>query len=335
MTPFSLLVKPVGARCNLACDYCFYLDKAALYPAGPALMPDAVLERMVERYLSLPFDSFSIAFQGGEPLLAGLDFFRRANDFANRFLPEGRRASLSIQTNATLMTREAARFFVDEGWLVGVSVDGPADIHDAHRVTPGRRGTHADVLRGIEMLRDAGCDYNVLTLVTEANVREPARIYRYVRDELGGKWQQYTDHLESVTTREWDAFLVGVLDAWLSDGDPGRVSVRNIDAAFSYATTGRAEQCLFADRCDGHVVVERNGDVYPCDFFVSEKTRLGNIMEMGWRELRESPLAMSFAAKKCVRHLSRIDRMDFYDRISTLAAADGKLPLAQGTAVLV
>ena len=181
------------------------------------------------------------------------------------------------------------------------------------------RGTHADVLRGIEALRDAGCDYNVLTLVTSANVREPARIYRYVRDELGGKWQQYTDHLESVTMSEWDAFLVGVLDAWLADGDPGRVSVRNIDAGLSYATTGRAEQCLFADRCDGHMVVERNGDVYPCDFFVSEKTRLGNIMKSDWRELRESPSAMSFAAKKCVRHLSRIDRMDFYDRISSLA----------------
>ena len=319
MTPFSLLVKPVGARCNLACDYCFYLDKAALYPNGPACMPDTVLERMVQSYMSLPFDSFTITFQGGEPLLAGLDFFRRANDFVRRLLPEGRRVSLSIQTNATLMTRESACFFADEGWLVGVSVDGPADIHDAHRVTPGGRGTHADVLRGIDALRDAGCDYNVLTLVTEANVREPARIYRYVRDVLGGKWQQYTDQLESVTTREWDAFLVGVLDAWLSDGDLGRVSVRNIDAALSYATIGRADQCLFADRCDGHMVVERNGDVYPCDFFVSEKARLGNIMKSDWRELRESPSAMSFAAKKCVRHLSRIDRMAFYDRIAALA----------------
>ena len=319
MTPFSLLVKPVGARCNLACDYCFYLDKALLYPNGPALMPDAVLDRMTKSYLSLPFDSFSITFQGGEPLLAGLDFFRRANDIAKESLPAGRRLSLSIQTNATLMTHEAAQFFADEGWLVGVSVDGPANVHDAHRVTPGGRGTHADVMRGIDALRSARCEYNVLTLVTEANVRDPAGIYRYVRDELGGKWQQYTDHLGSVTLHQWDAFLVGVLDAWLADGDQGRVSVRNIDAALSYAAFGLAEQCLFADRCDGHMVVERNGDVYPCDFFVSEKTRLGNVMDCDWRELRESPSAMSFAAKKCVRHLSRIDRMDFYDRISTLA----------------
>ena len=235
MTPFSLLVKPVGAQCNLACDYCFYLDKAALYPHGPRLMPDAVLERMLESYLSLPFDSFSVAFQGGEPLLAGLPFFRRANDLAKRFLPVGRRLALSIQTNATLMTPEAARFFAGEGWLVGVSADGPAEVHDTHRVTPDGSGTHADVLRGIDAMRDAGCEYNVLTLVTDANVREPGRIYRYVRDELGGKWQQYTDHLESVTTRQWDKFLVGILDTWLADGDQGRVSVRNIDAAISYA----------------------------------------------------------------------------------------------------
>ena len=319
MTPFSLLVKPVGARCNLACDYCFYLDKAALYPNGPAQMPDAVLARMFESYLSLPFDSFSIAFQGGEPLLAGLTFFRRADTLAKQFLPGGCRLTLSIQTNATLMTREAARFFADEGWLVGVSMDGPAEVHDAHRRTPDGRGTHADVLRGIEALRDAGCEYNVLTLVTAANVREPERIYRYVRDELGGKWQQYTDHLESVTTRQWDRFLVGVLDTWLADGDAGRVSVRNIDAALSYARIGRTDQCIFADQCDGHVVVERNGDIYPCDFFVSPGTRLGNIMESDWRELRESPMAQSFAARKCARHLSRIPQMDFYDRLREMA----------------
>ena len=319
MTPFSLLVKPVGARCNLACDYCFYLDKAALYPNGPMQMPDAVLARMLESYLSLPFDSFSIAFQGGEPLLAGLPFFRRVDTLAKQFLPGGRRLTLSIQTNATLMTREAARFFADEGWLVGVSVDGPAEVHDAHRRTPDGRGTHADVLRGIEALRDADCEYNVLTLVTAANVHEPERIYRYVRDELGGKWQQYTDHLESVTTRQWDRFLVGVLDIWLADGDAGRVSVRNIDAALSYAQIGRTDQCIFADQCDGHVVVERNGDIYPCDFFVSRGTRLGNIMENDWRELRESPMAQSFAARKCARHLSRIPQMDFYDRLREMA----------------
>ena len=148
----------------------------------------------------------------------------------------------------------------------------------------------------------------------------PDRIYRYVRDELGGTWQQYTDHLESLTLQEWDAFLCGILDTWLADGDPGHVSVRNIDAALSYATLGRADQCIFGDRCDGHLVVERNGDVYPCDFFVSSGTRLGNILAEDWSTLREKPAARAFAARKCPRHLSCIPRMTFYDRILQIAA---------------
>ncbi len=315
MTPFALLVKPVGATCNIACDYCFYREKSALYPHGPALMPDAVLEHMLDTYLALPFDAYSVIFQGGEPLLAGLPFLRRANDHAKRRLAAGKTLNLSIQTNATLMTRETARFFADEGWLVGVSVDGPASVHDAHRRTASGEGTHASVLRGLDALRDANCDYNILVLVTRANVQMPDRIYRYVRDELGGTWQQYTDHLESLALPEWDAFLCGILDTWLADGDPGRVSVRNIDAALSYATLGRADQCIFGDRCDGHLVVERNGDIYPCDFFVSSGTRLGNILAEDWRTLREKPAARAFAARKCPRHLSCISRMAFYDRL--------------------
>ena len=184
----------------------------------------------------------------------------------------------------------------------------------------GASGFRRSRLLRKRMLRLAsrGFGNRQIAFVTDANVRDPERIYRYVRDELGGRWQQYTDHLESVTIRQWDRFLAGILDTWLADGDQGRVSVRNIDAAISYATTGRADQCIFADRCDGHVVVERNGDIYPCDFFVSPETCLGNIMESGWRELRENPKALSFAAKKCRRHHSRISQMDFYDRIAAL-----------------
>ncbi len=323
MTPFSLLVKPVGAACNIACDYCFYLGKAALYPHGPQRMPYEVLERMLSSYLALPFDSYAVAFQGGEPMLAGLDYLKRANEIAKRSLAPGKELNLSLQTNATLMTHEAAKFLADEGWLVGVSADGPKHLHDAHRRTATGSGTYDSVKRGIGILREQGCDYNVLTLVTDANVREPAAVYRHVRDELGGTWQQYTDHLASITAKQWDAFLCGILDTWRSDGDIGRVSVRNIDAAVSYATLGRADQCIFADRCDGHVVVERNGDVYPCDFFVSNETRLGNVMTDGWRAMRESPGALAFASKHCDRHLSKVPRMAFYDRIAGMLANGG------------
>jgi uncharacterized protein len=316
--PFSLLVKPVGAACNLACDYCFYLDKAALYPNGPAVMPDTVLDRLLESYLALPFDSFSITFQGGEPLLAGTGFYRRVADAVKRHLRKGAKANVAVQTNATLMTSEMARLMADEGWLCGASADGPAAVHDAHRRTRSGEPTYEAVARGIALLREAGCEYNVLALVTRENVGDPARIYHHLRDNLGGKWQQYTDYREGISPEEWDRFLCGILDTWLADGDPGRVSVRNIDSAIAFVERGMAAQCIFSDRCDGYFVVERNGDVYPCDFFVSERTLLGNVTRDGWEALCANPLRQSFASTKCPRHLSRIPRMRFYERIAEL-----------------
>ena len=318
VSPFSLLVKPAGAACNLACDYCFYLDKASLYKDAPQIMPKDVLERMIASYLELPFDSFSIVFQGGEPLLAELDFFRSAADSVRRHLKTGSSAHLAVQTNATLMTQELARFFADEGWLVGVSVDGPACIHDAHRRTPSGGGSYARAMRGISRLREAGAPFNVLCLVTPDNMERPAQIYRHLRDEVGARWMQFSILREHVSIAQWDGFLCGVLDAWTADGDAGRVFVGNIEAAVAYLRLGRADQCIFADRCDGHLVVERNGDVYPCDFFVSKETLLGNIMEKGWTELRSSATARRFAETKCPRHLSRIPHMRFYERMAML-----------------
>ena len=317
MRPFSLLVKPVGAACNLACDYCFYLDKSALYPNGPALMPDRVMERMVSSYLALPFDAYAMAFQGGEPLLAGLDFFKRVADAVRRHARPGARVHLSVQTNATLMTRDMAKFFADEGWLVGVSVDGPAALHDRHRRTAAGEGSHAAVLRGIGLLRAAGTAFNALCLVTPDSVRHASVLYRYLRDGVGADWHQYAQLLDGVSTAAWDAFLCGVLDAWTADGDAGRVFVRNIEDTLFYVRTGIAAHCIFGDRCDGHAVVERNGDVYPCDFFVSRETRLGNVMESGWDELLARPAACQRATDKCARHLSRIGSMRFYDALQT------------------
>ena len=317
-TPFSLLVKPVGATCNLACNYCFYLDKGALYPHGPAVMPNEVLERMVSSYLALPFSAHSITFQGGEHLLAGIDLFRRAADAVRRHARHNARVHLSIQTNAMLMTQEMAEFLAGEGWLVGVSVDGPAALHDRHRRSASGEGSHAAVMRGIGRLRDAGAAFNALCLATTDSLGDPGAIYRYLRDEVGATWHQYSQRLGDVSTEEWDGFLCGILDAWTADGDAGRVFVRNIEDALVYVKTGLATQCIFGERCDGHVVVERNGDAYPCDFYVSESSRLGNIMESGWEELRSTPNAIRRAVGKCPRHLSKIGSMRFYERCADL-----------------
>ena len=326
-TPFSLLVKPVGAACNLACDYCFYLDKAALYPDGPAVMPREVMEQMVSSYLALPFDSHSIAFQGGEPLLAGIDFFKDVADAVRRHSRPNAKVHLSIQTNATLMTRQMAEFLAGEGWLAGVSIDGPAELHDRHRRSAAGEGSHADVMRVIDLLRRAGAEFNVLCLATSDSLECPGTIYRYLRDEIGARWHQYSQRLGDITTEQWDGFLCGILDAWASDGDAGRVFVRNIEDTLAYVRTGIATQCIFGERCDGHVVVERNGDVYPCDFFVAEGTRLGNIMETGWQALRSSPNARVRAAGKCPRHLSKIGSMRFYERCAAAVTQERDPPV--------
>ena len=317
-TPFSLLVKPVGAACNLACDYCFYLDKASLYPNGPAVMPREVMERTVSSYLAQPFDSYSMTFQGGEPLLAGIAFFRDVADAVRRHSRPNAKVHLSIQTNATLMTPDMAKFLADERWLVGVSIDGPASLHDRHRRTAAGEGSHVAAMRGLGLLREAGAEFNALCLATSDSLCDPGAVYRWLRDEAGASWHQYSQRLGDVTTEQWDAFLCGVLDAWASDGDAGRVFVRNIEDALFYMRTGIATQCVFGDRCDSHVVVERNGDVYPCDFFVSRESLLGNVMTSGWDEMRSSPNAMARAAIKCTRHLSKVGSMLFYERCAAL-----------------
>lgn len=313
-TPFSLLVKPVGAACNLACDYCFYLDKASLYPNGPSVMPREVMDRMISSYLALPFDSHSITFQGGEPLLAGIDFFKDAARAVRRHSRPNAKVHLSLQTNATLMTHDMAEFLAGEGWLAGVSVDGPAELHDKHRRNAAGECSHAAVIRGVDLLRAAGAEFNALCLVTSDSLDAAGAIYRYLRDNVGATWHQYSQRLGDVTPEQWDGFLCGVLDAWTDDGDIGRVFVRNIEAAIAYIRTGIPTQCIFGERCDGHVVVERNGDVYPCDFFVVNDTRLGNIMESDWHKLRSTPNARARAAGKCQRHLSKISSMRFYER---------------------
>lgn len=150
------------------------------------------------------------------------------------------------------------------------------------------------------MLRNAGAEFNALCLATSDSLGDPEAIYRYLRDDVGAIWHQYSQRLGDVSTAEWDQFLCGILDAWTADGDAGRVFVRNIEDALIYAKTGIATQCIFGERCDGHVVVERNGDVYPCDFHVSKDSRLGNIMEAGWNELRTSP-NVSIARRQSAR----------------------------------
>ena len=280
MKPFSLLVKPVGGDCNLRCRYCFYSG----HPGGR--MKPELLERMLASYAALPFAAKSVVLQGGEPLLADREAFAAMND------ADG--IEKSVQTNATLVTDELAREFAEGGWLVGASLDGPRGLNAA-------RGESFDAaVRGIRRLEAAGVDYNLLAVVSRANAAHPAEVYRFLRDSFETRFHQYiecTGPSLEITGKEWGGFLVGLFDEWIK-ADAHSVSIRLFDSIVSTLLFGRPTQCSFSCTCEQYLVVEHDGSVYPCDFFVRPELRLGNVATHSWEEMTSSPAYRAFAARK-------------------------------------
>lgn len=308
MQPFSLLIKPASADCNLRCDYCFYLDRASLYPETTThRMQPEVLQRLVRGFLALPMPVHTLAFQGGEPLMMGEEFYREVVRVQECYARPGAVISNSVQTNGTLITPTLAEFFARRHFLTGVSVDGPAEIHDRQRCNCAGKGSHADVIRGIDCLRDAGAEFNILTLVSQANIGEPEALYDYLRDDLGVRFHQYIECVEfapdgspapfAVTPEQWGEFLCRLFDHWYAT-DTRRVSVRLFDSLLARLISGEEHACTLGTDCRKYLVVEHNGDVYPCDFYVRPEYKLGNILTHDWDELVDSPLFAAFGARK-------------------------------------
>ena len=282
MRPFSLLIKPTGGGCNISCHYCFYKD----HPAG--LMTTRIARRMLDDYATLPFAQKSVALQGGEPVLA---LKTGILDIIDEY-PFDK----SIQTNATLMTEGVARQLAKGGWLVGASLDGPRDMNSL------RDDSFDAAVRGIRMLEANGVDYNLLTVVSKANVAHPAEVYRYLRDNFKTRFHQYiecTGPRDEITGDEWGAFLVGLFDEWIK-ADANTISIRLFDSIVSQMLLGYPTQCSFDTTCRQYLVVEHDGSVYPCDFHVHDDLRLGNIATDSLRSMYESPKYAEFAARKSV-----------------------------------
>ena len=298
MKPFSLLVKPVGGACNLACKYCFYSDHAG------GVMPEAVCERMLDTYAALPFKEKAVALQGGEPLLSPDYIFDRM-DAAS--------VDRSLQTNGTLLTPERADRLRRGNWLVGLSLDGPPALNARryarrHEFTPV--GTSQEMLaqdafdqavRGIRLLEDFGVDYNLLTVVSRGNVGRAREIYRYFRENFTTRYYQFiecTGPCEEITGEEWGRFLCELFDEWVQ-ADAYTISIRTFDSIVSQLVRGIPTQCSFADGCNLYLVVEHDGSVYPCDFHVREDLKLGNVMTHSWEQMLSSPVYRRFAERKC------------------------------------
>ena len=305
---YSLLIKPASADCNLRCDYCFYLDRASLYPETPVhRMSEEVLQRLVRSYLSTSQPVYSFVWQGGEPLLMGSLFYERVTDLQMAYARRGSDVSNAIQTNAVLINDRLARQFKAYRFLTGVSLDGPEAFHDSARKDVEGHGSHNKVLEGIACLKRNEAEYNILTLVSKHNAAHPVEIYDYLVKEIGANFLQFIECVEldgqgsvapyCVTPEEWGSFLCAIFDRWYAE-DTRKISVRLFDTVIAKLVTGRDICCTGGLDCRQYFVVEYNGDVYPCDFHVLPELRLGNILTHSWEEMAESEVFKTFGARK-------------------------------------
>jgi uncharacterized protein len=302
----SLLMKPASYRCNLDCAYCFYKRVGALY-AGSGLMSVSTAKKVIREALALGAERNAFCWQGGEPLLMGLDFFREVVSLQEQYRQPDQVIENSIQTNGILLDAAWCGFFRENDFLVGVSLDGPGPVHDRYRVFPGGRGTFERVREGIARMQDHGVMYNILTLLTDANIQRPLEIYRFFREE-GFTHLQFIQCLEkepgsgalkpfSVRGREAGRFYVELFKLWMKDGFP-HVSIRLFEDVLIYYFDRVHVSCTWMDRCNSYLVVEHNGDCYPCDFFVRPEWRLGNIVDAGLERVLHHPRRETFARMK-------------------------------------
>ncbi|MBS3756796.1 MAG: anaerobic sulfatase maturase [Desulfobacterales bacterium] len=298
----SLLVKPTSWRCNLDCTYCFYKRVADAYPTAP-YMNRATLAAVIRTALESGADQISFCWQGGEPTLLGVDFFRAAVALQQRYARPGQQVENSFQTNGILLDEDWLRFFAQNRFLVGVSLDGPAEIHDACRRDKSGRGTFDRVMGAIDGMQTHGVDFNILTLVHDQNVTAADRLYDFLRGQ-GFTHMQFTPCFEApdpaagpVDGPALGDFYCQLFDRWYADGF-ARVSVRLFADILMYLVDGAAPSCCWQTECRSYLVVEHNGDCYPCDFYVYPEWRLGNLVQDGLAAIADSDLRRAFSARK-------------------------------------
>jgi uncharacterized protein len=311
---FHVMAKPTGSDCNLSCAYCFFLNKEGLYPGSDFRMSDEVHDAYIRQLMEAHHvPQVTVAWQGGEPTLMGLDFFRRSVELQNKYKKPGSRIENTFQTNGILLDDEWCRFFHDNNFLVGVSLDGPAELHDFYRRDRGGNGTFDRVTRAVGLLQKHKIEFNILCTVNAKNAAHPLDVYRFFRDDVGAQYLQFIPIVErdspgglpegsTVTDRsvgavQFGRFLIEIFDEWVRR-DVGKSFVLNFDGALA-GWLGRAGTvCIFGPTCGLGVALEHNGDVYSCDHFVEPAHLLGNIREKPMGKLASSAQQRQFGLDK-------------------------------------
>ena len=322
--PFHILAKPIGPICNLDCRYCFYLRKESMFPdhhaASDFRMNDETLEAFVKQNIqSNPRSQIDFAWQGGEPTLMGLDFFRRAVELQKRYCPEGKTITNAIQTNGTLLNDEWGEFLAKNGFLVGISIDGPRELHDRYRVDRGGRPTFDRVMQGLAVLKKHGAEFNTLTVVHRELAHHPLEVYDFLL-EIGSRYLQFIPLVErldqaqsptaipilgqnagvapwSVEPLAFGIFLSDIFDRWVAR-DVGRVFVQTFDVQVGIWAGYPSMLCLFGETCGRALAIEHTGDLYSCDHFVSPPHRLGNILNEPMHQMVDGPQQQKFGNDK-------------------------------------
>jgi uncharacterized protein len=343
---FHVMAKPAGARCNCACDYCFYLAKESLYSGSDFRMSEEVMESYIRQVIEAHrVPEVQFAWQGGEPTLMGLDFFRRAVEVEKKHAKPGLRVANSLQTNGLLIDEEWCRFLRDHNFLVGLSMDGPGELHDAYRRDKAGKSVFDRVFRAARLMQKIGVEFNILCTVNAVNSLRPLDLYRFFRDELGARFVQLIPIVErqkesgdepgarptarSVSPAQYGRFLIEIFDEWVRR-DVGDMFVTFFDNVLAAYVCGESTVCVLRRECGDALALEHNGDLYSCDHFVEPGCLLGNIMRTPLAELVASDRQRAFGRAKTnsLPRLCRDCRFLFTcggecPKNRVLAAADG------------
>lgn len=320
--PIYVMAKPIGALCNMDCSYCYYLEKSNLYRGASPKMGDDILERYIAEYIDCqPGSDVFFTWHGGETLLRGIDFFRKAMKYQQRYA-KGRRIANSIQTNGLLINEEWCRFFKDNDFLVGISLDGPEHVHNRYRLDKSGRGTFSRVMKGVELLQRFDVDFNTLSVITDYGAKFPLEIYRFFKS-IGSHYMQFAPIVERwgdrpdglellppgdrqsdaemppwcVDPDDYGRFYCEIFDEWVRN-DVAEFYIQLFDSALACYVGEAPGVCIYAESCGHASVMEHNGDVYCCDHFVFPEFKLGNIRNMTFVEMMLSEKQMRFGADK-------------------------------------
>jgi uncharacterized protein len=324
---YHVLAKPIGPRCNLSCKYCFYLEKETLYPNNPRssdwILPENILEEYIRQYIaSQPGSVVSFAWQGGEPTLLGVDYFRKILALQEKHA-DGKKIENTLQTNGLLLDDPWCEFLARNRFLIGLSLDGPRHLHDRYRVDKGGAPSFDRVMRNIGFLKKHGVEFNTLTVVQRQNSQHPLEVYRFLR-EIGHNFMQFIPIVERIAVEptpdglalispdssvmaqltEWSVeplrygrFLCAIFDEWVRN-DVGKIFVQIFDVVLAAWVGIEPALCVFQQSCGSSVVMEHNGDLYSCDHYVYPENRLGNIMERPLESMLNTPQQIRFGQDK-------------------------------------